>query len=167
MRRRSGRLLVVVEWALWCHEMSKKAEPLWNLKNPQRPGLQLVYLILHLDSSPAIWRYRQYCPCFKRFIFSQNPKVGQTNYECARVTLSWIKFLQKVVINYKAPGVGAGAQRRGAGGKPNTMAHDPPPHTLHRSGGLERKKGKIIVQSPFIDINNPKVPWPKIYTKKP
>ena len=29
-----------------------------------------------------------------------------------------------------------------------------------------RKKLKFIVQSPFIKISNPKVPWPKIYIQK-
>ena len=30
------------------------------------------------------------------------------------------------------------------------MAQDPPPHTLHKLDGLERKKVKVIVQSPLI-----------------
>ena len=73
-------------------------------------------------------------------------------------------------ISYKRKGTrggGGGPVPRCAGGVTQHRDARPPPHTLHKLDGVERMEVKFIVQSPFIDINNPKVPWPKIYTKNP
>ena len=134
-------------------------------QNPQRPGLQLAYLILHLDSSPCHEGTGRTVPGSKDLTFSQNPKVGQTNYECARVTLSWIKMFTKNCYKLKGTRGGGGGPASGCGGVTHHHGARPPSSHPSQTWWVRKKESKSYRPKSVYQIYNTKVPWPKLFTK--